>query len=688
MKNNKMTFLELLNNYHLIEIPALQRDFAFGREDTKTKEKRIKFIKSIKNILVSEKETLHLDFVYGKTIEHQIFVPLDGQQRLTMLFLIHLYIAKQNNDVKTFERLRRFSYNTRMSSRDFCHKLIDEDWQNDNIFERSWFYSNWKKDSTIRGMVQFIISLQEEFSDIDFSSATERLEQITFTFLEVDNLGSPEELYIKMNSRGKPLSDWDILKAEIIEKVENKEAVGVGLWLDQDYTDFMFKINAKTYEVNESNKFEDILYRFFENIKEIEEINQSKKRNNTDIIKVFNNARCLIEFIINKENEIEKYLKENQFIVESSIKDLLNLLKKEKNLESSEKELLNLYYQFAIHKKSLNTDDMVNLVQCLRILRNLQESYRNQNDIMVESIKGMTKAINSGNILEYFINTDYKDLKFGSHSAEQVAEEKLKAKLITENIDIAKTIYEIEKHPYLSGTIGFLLLLSANDVKSLTEIENKEQLDVRIKQTYQLFNSKFNENGLINKKHILRMSPKYNILLNDHFPHNNGDTAENMSRDKSWKKFFRKVISDDEQYLKAMRTLLFDEEQQDNIMNENEELKFKWFILSEDLIEIIGKIKEKYYDGKDYLAGIDWSQSRFTSKIYNIPLYAIYLRNKHYLVEDTYWLNKEEKSHLAVKGTDKVITYNYKDDIFIVNQGKEERIVTSIEELEGMIRGE
>ncbi|RAI80627.1 DUF262 domain-containing protein [Macrococcoides goetzii] len=684
MKNNKMTFLTLLNNYHLIEIPALQRDFAFGREDTKTKEKRIKFIKSIKNILVSDEEILHLDFIYGKTIDHQIFVPLDGQQRLTMLFLIHLYIAKQNNDVQTFERLRRFSYNTRMSSRDFCHKLIDEHWVNDNIFKQPWFYSNWKKDSTIRGMVQFIISLQDELFGIDFSMATERLERITFTFLDVDNLGSPEELYIKMNSRGKPLSDWDILKSEIIENAEDKEAVG--LWLDQNFTDFMFKINSKTYEVDESNRFEGILYRFFKNIIELEEINQSKKGNNIDIITVFNNAKSLIEFIKNKEEEIEKDLIENQFIVESSIKDLLDILIKEKDLESSEKELLNIYYHFAIYKKPLNKDDMVNLVQCLRIIRNIQESYRNQNDIMIESIKGMTKAINSGNILEYFKSTDLKDLKFGSHSAEQVAEERLKAKLITENNEIAKTIYEIEKHPYLSGMIGFLLLLAAKDAKSLSEIEYTIHLEKQLKYTYQLFKSRFNENGIINKKDMLRLIHKYNILLSDHFPHNNGDIAENMLRDKSWKKFFRKVISDDEQYLNAMRTLLFEEKQQDNFMNENEELKFKWFILSENLIEIIGKIKEKYYDGKDYLAGIDWSQNRFTSKIYDIPLYAIYLRNKHYLEDDTYWLNKEGKSYLAVKESNIIITYNYKDNVFIVKDGKEDRLVSSIEKLENIIR--
>ena len=94
----KTSFWTLIGQ-NRIEIPIIQRDYAQGRIE----ESRIarKFITKIKNKLVA-KEKLNLDFVYGK-IENNTLIPLDGQQRLTTLFLLHWFLATKEKEELTDE---------------------------------------------------------------------------------------------------------------------------------------------------------------------------------------------------------------------------------------------------------------------------------------------------------------------------------------------------------------------------------------------------------------------------------------------------------------------------------------------------------------------------------------------------------------------------------------------------------
>src|SRR4051812_10098720 len=106
-----------------LEIPIIQRDYAQGRPDHVAKRIRENFLSVLHRALI-DADPVSLDFVYGE-IADGVMTPLDGQQRLTALFLLHWYIAAragvQGGDS---EVLQRFTYETRYSSRDFCAKLI------------------------------------------------------------------------------------------------------------------------------------------------------------------------------------------------------------------------------------------------------------------------------------------------------------------------------------------------------------------------------------------------------------------------------------------------------------------------------------------------------------------------------------------------------------------------------------
>ncbi len=130
--NNTMqqgvSFLELIVNTKIL-VPKIQRDYAQGRLDNKASEIRDNFLSSIFDSLSSSNdEPLLLDFIYGST-HNSVFTPLDGQQRLTTLFLLHWYFLPQEKKSLLFtvdgnSCYSKFSYETRISSKDFCNILV------------------------------------------------------------------------------------------------------------------------------------------------------------------------------------------------------------------------------------------------------------------------------------------------------------------------------------------------------------------------------------------------------------------------------------------------------------------------------------------------------------------------------------------------------------------------------------
>ena len=105
---------ELLNNNNGVLVPVFQRDYAQGRAEKI--DLRKKFLEEIKEGLRSGNGLL-LDFVYGaKTADGKI-APLDGQQRLTTIWLLMWYslycgysVSKDKELIKKLAILKKFSY--------------------------------------------------------------------------------------------------------------------------------------------------------------------------------------------------------------------------------------------------------------------------------------------------------------------------------------------------------------------------------------------------------------------------------------------------------------------------------------------------------------------------------------------------------------------------------------------------
>ena len=68
MSFKHLSFIDLFSKEDLtVEIPMLQRDYAYGR--ITESEKRKEFLKSIKGYLASDNRNHELDFVYGSVSE-------------------------------------------------------------------------------------------------------------------------------------------------------------------------------------------------------------------------------------------------------------------------------------------------------------------------------------------------------------------------------------------------------------------------------------------------------------------------------------------------------------------------------------------------------------------------------------------------------------------------------------------
>ena len=101
MTNNNLRTLETLftesigdNNLKKIIIPKIQRSYAQGRkEEVQVREGILQELFST----LKEGKDIELNFIYGSLKENGNYELLDGQQRITTLFLLYLYVYLQEN---------------------------------------------------------------------------------------------------------------------------------------------------------------------------------------------------------------------------------------------------------------------------------------------------------------------------------------------------------------------------------------------------------------------------------------------------------------------------------------------------------------------------------------------------------------------------------------------------------------
>lgn len=276
--NDIYSFYQLISKFQ-IEIPVIQRDYAQGRKNPKAKDVRKSMVRSLVKSVTEDDSPLFFDFVYGR-IDDNKFIPFDGQQRLTTLFLFHKYVFEKCQSCSDCyyktncickDILLRFTYATRQSSREFCEQLVSKnvipteddykrirdeylktlkvkqkteaeiekkadeyvsaktDWISGFVKNQSWFYSDWEKDPTIMGMLTMLDEIHNQLQAKNINNykpMSEKLTSgcscpITFHFVDMGEHKLSDETYVKMNARGKTLTPFENFKASLEQYLEN-----------------------------------------------------------------------------------------------------------------------------------------------------------------------------------------------------------------------------------------------------------------------------------------------------------------------------------------------------------------------------------------------------------------------------------------------------------------------------------
>ena len=222
--------MEKYNNFassNGVAIPIIQRDYVQGAEINHVK--RDKFLKSLLAALLDDKP-YEIDFIYGSSENNgtdTYFQPVDGQQRLTTLALIG-WILNQKTDMHYSDAFKLLTYTTRPSTEQFCKALytykLPSDYttiSNHIKTEPGWFSQRWLSDPSIIAMLAFLDAADALLSEKPFVDNIDAMAErffnnspITFERLDMQAMSLNDDLYIKMNARGKLLTPFENWKAE------------------------------------------------------------------------------------------------------------------------------------------------------------------------------------------------------------------------------------------------------------------------------------------------------------------------------------------------------------------------------------------------------------------------------------------------------------------------------------------
>ena len=590
-----MTFLELLSRYGKIEIPRIQRNYAQGRENETIV--RNSFLNDLVNVLNSDDANICLDFIYGSELnyedikkeEKKKFIPVDGQQRLTTLYLLYWYVnnclANEKNE-KINKELKKFTYETRDSSKSFCKNLIEkginQNTNKDKISEKIqtqiWYLLDWNMDPTIKAMLIMLDEIERRLSDKKINKEniinnTIGNEKIYFYSIEIDNFGSADEIYIKMNSRGKELTLFENFKSKLEKYIESLYDESLDTYssnIDNKWLNYFWKklkkLKNNDVKENEIENIDDWLMNIYMTIFENQcAVTLLEKDDDTieNEIKYFDNfityqekreidfdnmvstakinkecikqSQLLFEYFSNKdENDDLNIVNQNEMY-----EKIMNINKSHSNDLRPEKVELFAMCKFLRYKNKneLDSNEKLELSKILYFVRNIVENMYMDSAkrycMMISNINDILNSIFRENGIQQYLEkiTQYSDEninglfnKYGEFDNEfkyLLKGEITKAKYISQNEEWKKEILKIDKHPYFKGNTQFLfefineyndkrLAMYKNYSQKIRTIFNEKSIESLLNKDTQYY---FRRALLTFGNYMIRYGKRYSFLV-------------------------------------------------------------------------------------------------------------------------------------------------------------------------------
>lgn len=573
IEDKSSEYTNVIITFQKVEIPKIQRDYAQGRDSEVEVRKR--FLDSIFNALRNNK-SLDMDFIYGSVLispdqRTNTFILLDGQQRLTTLFLLYWYIGSRELSENKFNELKnsliKFTYSTRISSREFCKKLVETKFLNNEspkkeIINSSWFFQSYEKDPTVKSMLNMLDFIHEKYNETISinNSLFENLQNLQFYILPLNGFSLSEELYVKMNARGKQLTDFENFKADLINWMQDEKNQYQAQFhklielnhrkvpyyhsysqkIDNSWTNFFWDI-TKNYSLEERGKngnllypdgkitdplFMKLFYRYFLNKyilqskidrKEIDKNNdyrflvkESKYQNFDSFKYVLSESNIIINF----ENFFDT-LSLNWAIIENSIQPCWQKDDKKWSFLDDTITLVErvAFLGISLYLEQNNSFNEDTFNQWMRIVWNLIE---NTDIDSVNSMLSIMHLINelslhSNNIYEFL--ADRKNVISAGSSKGAIEEERKKSFfIINKERKWEEAFIAAEKHIFFKGSIGFLM----TDEMSIDEFLHRKNMACLVFDGKGV-NATYRKNGHIFLRALISQFKKCSDILKQNF---------------------------------------------------------------------------------------------------------------------------------------------------------------------------
>lgn len=549
MGNNNSSYFKKLINDYIIYVPEFQRNYLQGDDSNESiKYKRDRLLDDIFDCIKSQSKSMDLGFIYGRveqSYKGKLFYPYDGQQRLTTLYFLYLLIYFKFKIYDEIDSIKKkLSYQTRISTNRFIESFLswildskekdniyNDFWNKDGkdlkgfIMSQDWFMmTEWNYDVSIINMLSIIVEIsgriKENLGDkteiVNFIDKDEN-NPFQFDFIYVDDISKSDDLYIKINARGKALSPFENLKSDIDKYWKDEDKTK----LDAEWTEYVWnQLDEK--DKNKEKSFDNSFYNLLSNIFYLQYLVDLDQNNINDkiLIEIENKYK---KGIVDKEWITPKLCCDSPYQIISSFLDAMTgsfKSIKDKQIESVNRKIFGLgdyqnnngqnkieradlfeifvyYYSVSslFRKNDMEFTDKRNLLNEIetvtnRIIEN-QRPYLDSPTNLVKALKSVKvlidSSIKSHDVYKFFlsIDNDTKESIRKGLMKEQVEEEILKAKLIDKDSRYVVLFNKGYSELKNKGQLGFIFyLVTKNHSLSKIGIEDVsyESFDKTLKQ--------------------------------------------------------------------------------------------------------------------------------------------------------------------------------------------------------------
>lgn len=499
MKAGKYTIKELFVNRYLdqLVIPEIQRDYVWGPEQVigllnsvfadfteflVGKPPALKIDESdIQDLLLKNdwedfykkrKYSSNIGFIYAYSdpqYDKRYFL-IDGQQRITSIYLVLLVLASKNGKSTDFKKYfstqesLKLNYKIRDAASSFLNKLATLYFESPDpeVEDQSWYLNSYKNDTTIVNMIENLKTIRNWLVEKNLDEATFYDYLCNFTelwYFDTNISSQGENLYIYLNARGEHVQGNENIKAEMLSSLASKEKNIWGMaW--ENWQDFFWqrRKDSKKPNANADAGFNEFLscitgliflltngedgYKNYDSKKEKPSTASQLDKLNLDVVASYVNVLIFIKNNLQTFADLYAYSDwANMFW-----QDLWSILNSEENywimnyvddLHSKERNRM-VFVWGVLHWVNEARSDK-DLLTIFRGIRQFYLRYKNNNRAVVGE-QGITASVNR------LMKTGYISEEL--EKEESIKEHWLAAFANEERRKFESVIWEIEDHPY------------------------------------------------------------------------------------------------------------------------------------------------------------------------------------------------------------------------------------------------